>query len=514
MKANMELKRVLLLLALILIPSASSDIIIQNPTTDLISISNINITFVDNFGLNSNLTIGSNYLSFNGSQIQLTSSGQSNLTINAYSTVLDAYNFTVSGSPVDMTQKVQQNSYDYRGTYLYGTLIFTSNSSGWIDQQGMIPSTYVYSGAPAVGAGQFNITVLDEQNHTLVTTFTAQLYNSTTMIEKAATNGWANFSGNEVTASKYLIRIIPNSSYATRSVLATATADPTVVTVYIPSTGSNTIDLVAFYLLDYTGKFPFRTSYLVISKGSLVMHSSYFDSDAKIPVYLIRGESYTITVYNGDNMQQWGNYKSVGSGNVEIVLIDLGVDPDDYAPFIYNITWSSSNITLRWYDNGNVLNNLNYSIFKGNSRTLVHQLITSLRFGTSEYIVTNTSDIYYVYFTANTTEGIKQYSQIIDYRAGGARPDDGRAYSTWSYGTFEVPVWVKSAFALIALMMLAGSFGALHRGEGGIITSIMAVLFWYWDWLDVSTALAGFLGGLLLFAVLYHLESKRRQPFP
>lgn len=367
--------------------------------------------------------------------------------------------------------------------------------------------TFTTSVAPEI-PGWLDVKVWDERNNTAVTTFDVQLYNSTTVLTKAAAAGWANFTSAEVAGGEYLVRVVPNASYASRSILVTS---PTNVTVYVPST-TYTIDTIAFYLLDYTNYFPWANSYMVISKNSTTVHSAYFDADAKVATYLIRGDSYTITVYNPENskLQQWGNYISTGSGNVEVVLMDLGVNTTKYAPFVYNITWSSSNITLRWTDAGGVLTSLNYSIYKSNSRALVHQLITSVPYGQSEYIITNTSDIYFVYFTANTTQGTKQFSQVIEYRAGDARPDEGATYGTWSYNTANIPAWIKSAFALIALMLLAGSFGSLHRGEGGIITGIMSVLFWYWDILDVSGALAGFMGGMLLFAVLYHLESKRR----
>ena len=65
-------------------------------------------------------------------------------------------------------------------------------------------------------------------------------------------------------------------------------------------------------------------------------------------------------------------------------------------------------------------------------------------------------------------------------------------------------------FAIVALMILAGSFGALHRGEGSIFMGFMALLFWKLTWLDLGGVAVGFLGGLVLFAVLYHMEGKRR----
>lgn len=362
------------------------------------------------------------------------------------------------------------------------------------------------SPAPAT-PGQLNISVRDEVTNVSLSTFSAQIYNTTTTLNKSTTTGWVNYSSSEVISGQYLIRIIPNSSYASRSVLANSPAN---VTVWLPAT-SNTIDTIAFYLLDYTNKYPWETSYLSVTKNNSVMHSAYFDADAKVAVYLIRGESYGISVANGNNMQNWGNYISTASGNVEVVIMNLGVNSTLRNPFVYNVTWNSSDIVLQWADSYNVMTSINYSIFKGTGKTLVHQLITSVDHGSSDYIVTNTSDVYYVNVSALTTNGYRNQSYVIDYRAGSSATDgESSDLYTWSYGSVTIPDWVKNAFAVLALMILAGSFGAMHRGEGAIITGIMSLVFWKWSWLSATGAGAGFLGALLLFAVLYHLDTKRK----
>ncbi|PWB49612.1 MAG: hypothetical protein C3F06_13650, partial [Candidatus Methanoperedenaceae archaeon] len=360
---------------------------------------------------------------------------------------------------------------------------------------------------PPTIPGQLNITAFDEITGDRLTTFSAQVINSTSLINKSTTTGWVNYSSSEVSSGEYLIRIVPNSSYASRSVLANS---PGNVTLYLPST-SNTIDTIAFYLLDYTNKYPWDSSYLSVIKNSSVMHSAYFDADAKVAVYLIRGESYGVSVTKGNNIQNWGNYISTASGNVEVVIMDIGVNSTLRNPFVYNVTWNSSDIILQWADSYNVMSNINYSIFKGTQKTLVHQLITSVSHGSSDYIVTNTSDVYYVSVSGLTTNGYRNQSYVIDYRAGSSATDgESSDLYTWSYGSVTIPAWVKNAFAVLALMILAGSFGAMHRGEGAIITGLMSLVFWKWSWLSATGAGAGFLGALVFFAVLYHLDTKRK----
>ncbi len=361
--------------------------------------------------------------------------------------------------------------------------------------------------APAATPGRFNITAFDEQTGARVSSFSAQIYNQTTILNKSTTTGWVNYSESEVGSGQYLIRIIPNNSYASRSVLATS---PTNVSVWLPAT-SNTIDTIAFYLLDYTNNFPWDTSYLSLTKNNTVMHSAYFDADAKVAAYLIRGESYGITITNGNSIHSWGNYISTASGNVEVVIMNIGVNSTLRNPFVYNVTWNSNDIILQWSDSFGVMTSLNYSIYKGSSRTLVHQLITSVNHGSSDYIVTNTSDVYYVSVSALTTNGYRNQSYVIDYRSGqSATAGESPELYNWSYGSVTIPEWVKNAFAVLALMILAGSFGAMHRGEGAIITGVMSLIFWKWSWLSATGAGVGFLGALVLFAVLYHLDTKRK----
>ena len=374
------------------------------------------------------------------------------------------------------------------------------NSTGnWTD-------LFVFTaGSVILTPGRLNITAYDEKNITLITTFTATLYNSTSTISKSTTNGWTNFTSAEVSSSEYLIRVAA-TNYAPRYVLATSPAN---ITLYLPQSQANTINTLAFYLLDYTGKFPWRKSKLLISKNNSIMQSSYFDADAKVAAYLIQGDSYKITVSHENDLQEWGNFIPVSSGNVEVTLIDIGVNYTGYVPFDYNITHTTDNITLQWSDAG-ILNSFNFSIYQGVSKTLVHLLITSVKYGQSEYLVTNTSDVYYVYFTANTTNGISVNSYMIDYRSGTRRSDDGSGY-IWDYGSFTAPEWVYTIFALFVLIMMGAGFGAIHSPFGAIMVGIFSLIFMAKGWMSDLSLSAGFLGGLVVYIALYYMQDREKK---
>jgi hypothetical protein len=359
---------------------------------------------------------------------------------------------------------------------------------------------------PTTTPGRFNITAFDERTLNRILIFDTQIYNSTSVVNRTTTTGWINLTAAEVSGGEYLIRITA-LNYASRSILI---GSPGNATVYIPPTAA-TVDLIAFYLLDYSQLYPWTTSKIIITKNNTVMHSSYFDSDSKAAVNLIRGDSYGVTVSHDANMQNWGNYISTASGNVEVVIMNLGVNSTIRNPFVYNLTWSNTSIMLKWTDSYGVMIDINYSIYKGLAHTPVHQVETSIRHGQSEYLVTNISDVYYVYINANTNNGWRNQTYTIDYRNGvSATESESPELYNWSYGSVTIPPWVKNAFAILALAILGGSFGALHRGIGSIMVGIMALIFWKWTWLTATGAGAGFLGALVLFAILYHMEGKRK----
>lgn len=351
--------------------------------------------------------------------------------------------------------------------------------------------------------GRLNITAKDEQTETVISTFNATLYNSTTVLSKLSSSGWANFSDAEVTSSEYLVRITA-ANYAPRNVLVDSPAN---LTVYLPAT-TNTINTIAFYLIDTTGRFPWSSSKMYIEKNSSTMVSSYFDADAKATAYLIQGDSYKVSIRYGSNTQEWGNYIPVSSGNVEIMLTEIGINSTEVKPFIYNITYDSSAATLKWNADGGSLNSLNYTIYKGSSKALVHQLITSVQYGQSTYMITNTSDVYYIYFSANTTQGIRNQTFAFDLRGGSTISGEGKIRDTMGLGSFTVPDWVLTVLAIIALVMLAAGFGAIYAELGAVITLVMTLALMNWNILRGIGAGIGFFAGMTVVTVMYYMRAR------
>lgn len=352
--------------------------------------------------------------------------------------------------------------------------------------------------------GRLNITVFDEQQSSnRIMIFNAQVYNSTALLNKSATNGWVNFSGDEISSGEYLIRIVPNSSYATRSVLATS---PTNVTIYIPST-SNTINIIAFYLLDYTTMYPWSSSILTITKNNSIIHKSYFDADSKVGVYLIQGDNYGVTITNGNNIQNWGNYVPISSGNVQVVITGISVNATSTIPFIYNLSYSTNDITLNWSSNVNI-NNLTFTILKNNT-TPVHQLTTTIKNGQSLYTVTDTNSTYYVYINVDKDNGIYTKTEVINYKGGQARTDCGLGLGCrFNIGTFIMPQWAYNNASILLIWVIAGSFGAWFAALGAIIAIILLVLFIWWGWLEGAGIGISLVGAIAVLVIIDYLKSK------
>lgn len=351
--------------------------------------------------------------------------------------------------------------------------------------------------------GYLNIAVLDEMTFKLVPIFNATVYGTGFVKSKSSTTGVVNFTASDVEPGQFTLVITVNSTYAERAIIVNS---PGNYTVFVPSTTAYTVDFVSFYLLDYTGRFPYANTNLTITKGVNITHSQYFDSDAKVATNLIRGERYTLTVYNPStsDMQTWGDYSSSGTGSVQVVISAFGINESVLKPYAQSISRDGNDINFAWNDRNNVLNWLNITVYQDNYSYLVYSLNTSINAGTATFTITNTSALYFAQMNASTTRSDTIDSLIIDLRTG------TELIRNLSYGSFSIPAWFKNALAIVLMFMLAGSFGAMHRGEGAIITGFIGVYLWYIGWLIMSTAIAVLFGSMVMFAILYHMNTKSK----
>lgn len=384
------------------------------------------------------------------------------------------------------------------GTYYWKVRQYNSTTGTYGDTS---PTQTVSLNVAPATPGRFNITAKDEQTDATISNFSVTLYNLTSVLIKASTAGWANFSSAEVSSGEYLIRVVA-TNYAARNVLSSS---PDTVTVYLPNVTSN-VNLIAFYLVDTTGRFPASGSKINITKNNSVMVSSYFDADMKAAANLISGDSYSITISYLSNVQNWGNYIPISNGNVQIFLTQIGINTTEVQPFSYNITYSSSAAMLSWTDTGNVLTSLNYTVYKGAGMAQVHQLITSVRSGQSTYTIT-TPDIYYIYFTANTTQGLRYQVFAFDTRTTVNATAKGIG-NIWTYGSFTVPTWISDVTAILFIILLAGGFGAIYAELGAIITIISTLFLYQWNILSGTGAGAGFMAGFAVVIILAYMKAR------
>lgn len=405
------------------------------------------------------------------------------------------------------------------GTYYWHV---KNSTSGYFSTQNFTISSV--SSVP----GQFNISVWDEQIITKqIINYTTYVSNSTTILTKTSNsaNGWTNFSGLEVISGEYLVTVVPindYNNYYQRMVLSTSPAN---VTMYVPNSTNNSINLVAFSLLDITGLFPFPSSTISIYKGGLLQDKSYFSADATHPVYLIQGTDYQINIQHDSNLFNYGNYIPYTSGTSQIVTSDFNPNASSINPFTFNISADQTEITLNWNDAHNALSSFNYTVHEGDPMVVLCNLVTSVKHGQSLCGI-NTSQQYHVIMSALLTDGTyKNYTTFIDYRVGarqtltGVSTVDGSPTGigfVWNYGTFTMPSWVYNWISVILIVVLAGSFGGFHSGFGAIILSIFTLLLEKIGWFrpidnDTSQSLVmGLTVAFLVLSVVYYLQHKDR----
>ncbi len=380
----------------------------------------------------------------------------------------------------------------------------------------------------AATPGRFNISVLDGSNLSLmILNYTISLYNSTHTVSKNSntTTGWCNFS-TEIASGEYLIIVDPTgiyNNYYQRMVLADS---PGNVTMYVPNSTEFTIDSVSFALLDVTGRFPFQTSTITVSRGGLVRDKSYFGLDGTHIVHLTHGKNYQITIQNGDNIFSFDNYLAYATGTSQITINDFTVNTTLLDPFRYNITTSPTVVTLNWNDVGGVLSSLNFTVRNLTSGTQICNLVTSVGHGQSVCGINNQA-AFQTIFSAKLTDGtFMNQTLYIDYTTGvrksttGTSPIDGSPMGIgfkFDYGTFTMPDYVYTWISLILFVLLMGTFGAQFSGFGAIIAGAEMLFFEYVGWFnplgdtDPSNVITmGLTGVLTIFAVLYFMQHRER----
>lgn len=375
--------------------------------------------------------------------------------------------------------------------------------------------------------GRFNITVLDGSNLSkTILNYTLNIYNSTVVITRDSntTTGWCNLSADEISSGEYLIVVDPTgtfSNYYQRMVLATS---PSNVTMYVPNSSAHTIDSVSFSLLDVTGLFPFQTSTITVSRGGLVRDKSYFGMDGTHIVHLTHGKNYQITIQNGNNVQVFDNYVAYATGTSQITINNFSTNYTSLNPFRYNITHTTTDITLNWNDAGGVLSSLNFTVQNQTSHTQVCNLITSIKNGQSVCLINNQT-VFFVIFSAKLIDNTFQNTSfIVDYNVGvrktstGTSTVNGSDIGTgyiWNYGTWETPNWMYNWISIVLIVILAGSFGGYYSGFGGIVVGIISLIFESVGWFrplsdsDPNNLITmGITGGLTFLAVIYYLQHK------
>jgi len=252
---------------------------------------------------------------------------------------------------------------------------------------------------------------------------------------------------------------------------------------------------INFQLQDITGQF--SDAYLIIQKninGQLKnIYVTKFDVEKKAVTYLAKDEAYKIVLESNNAYRDFGYMVADASGTKTIVAGEIKLNPN--IKMIYN--------TLSWniYAENNTIH-IDYKDKAGETNKVIVK------------IYTNGQEIY-----STTVEGQQANDVAVTYNA-----DINKTYiiklmiynnrwgvltimdtlSIYPYGALPMNInkkWLN--YLTIGLIVLVSmTFGALFAPVGGLIVALLAVLFWYWGWLQISYTILGIAVALAILRLL------------
>lgn len=350
-------------------------------------------------------------------------------------------------------------------------------------------TTYGYFeiGAGVPESGYIRIYVKDELTGLNISSFTVDLFNSTSYMTKNATSGYVEFSSSEVISGEYKSRIY-SSGYSPRYRIITS---PETITAVLA--GENNTALISFSEIDYSGYFEFSDTRLIVSKpsssGELLISDSYFDASGSNSVYLVSGTEYNLRILSSTAQKDLSPYVATDTAAVSLVVGDISLVPEssNFGGFNYTISKTNSSVTFSWYaPAGCLVDPIQYTITDSNN-TVVLSSVSVAPVGTATYIYGNPDEQYKITLYVNTTGGILRH---VQYVRGEEQPIDLQISDKW-YNLISV-------FGILVLGLI---FSYRSASIGALITSIVVAGLYIIGLLKISGLIVSLIVVIGLLAV-------------
>lgn len=323
----------------------------------------------------------------------------------------------------------------------------------------------------------------------IISNFTLTIYNDTQSVTFQSSDNQVMISNSTLSNGEYTIKYDSENYYPRWYNVIT----PCVYIGYVPPVNES-ISLVGFSIIDYTGQFTYLSTNLKITKptdtGTITVSENIFSASGLSQHYLIQNEPYFLELVTEGYTRGMGTFIPTSSETINLVVGDIEILPgiEAYDGFNYNLKKTNTSISMNWIAPSGSLNEaFNYSIYDKND-TLVYSLSSSSPNGTATYEYGDPEEQYKISIIANTTVGILRHTEYI---TGEGNLIDLQISDLW-----------YNMISIFLLFIFALCFGYKHASAGAFIVSICATGFALFGLLRISVlivALCVYLGILAIF---------------
>ncbi len=376
------------------------------------------------------------------------------------------------------------------GTYYWKIYAYESFSGEYLD-----PSIGTFSiGAAPSEAGYISISVYDEISGVQLNTFSVELLNDSTVLQKSTTSSYVVFNASEVLAGEYTAKISADD-YSPRWRIIDS---PENISAYLSQSANNS--LIQFALIDYTNLFNYRETRLIITKlgnsGILTISDNYFDAVGLNKVYLANNGNYGLSLLSSEAQRDVGPYIPTVSETTSLVVGDIEIIPDTdvFGNFNYTIQHTNESVSFAWVaPAGSLLSPLTYNITDTDSGLIVYSASSVAPQGVAKYIYPAEGKQYYIQFWASTSGGIISHQEYV-------RSEENLL-------DFQISEHWYNMISIFVLMLFGLTFGYRSAPVGAFLTAILAAGLYALGALRLDLSIISF---VVILGVLALLRGKQK----
>lgn len=259
----------------------------------------------------------------------------------------------------------------------------------------------------------------------------------------------------------------------------------------------------SFIMNDLTNTFPCNETIFRVIKyinaTRTIINQQVFDVQCKVPVYLLVGHRYILTVDNGDVERINGEFFPISSVDVSLVIriIDFPVGTSRYDTLNWNLSQGSS--VFAWLDTLISIDSITVTWFNASNPSQIYNTVSSTSSqGVISFVPSFNGTIGFNVFIQSSVYGTINETTYFDYFSS-TRPriDLGG----------NVSQWMRSGFSMVFVIIEVLTIGPMSGGFGYIAVAATIGFFSYIGWLPLSP----FTMGVILIVTTLSLISARKR---